>query len=310
MSGRAPGVYRGGVTPSEPTGAQPRPPANTLDSPAGTRPGPAADTESAPTRSAPTQSAGTPPQSAAANGRAVPHEHPAGSDEVGHTHADVSGGWLRPAVFGAMDGLVTNISLVAGVSGAKADAHLVVLTGLAGLIAGAFSMALGEYTSVETQNNAVRAEAAVEQAELARNPHAEQAELVQMYRDMGLRQETAELVAAEIHADPELAVRVHLTQELGIDPEEQPSPWTAGISSFLCFALGAVLPLIPFLFGLNLLVAGLALGGVGLFVAGALVARFTTRTWWVNGVRQLIFGGIAASITYFIGSLIGVSAGG
>jgi len=229
---------------------------------------------------------------------------------VGHTHSDLSGGWLRPTVFGAMDGLVTNIALVAGVGGGGASSHVIVLSGVAGLVAGAFSMALGEYASVETQNNAVRAEVAVERAELERNPDAEQAELADMYAEMGLSRETADRVAAEVHADPELAVRVHVTQELGVDPDEQPSPLTAGISSFLAFSLGALLPILPFLVGRPSLLAGLAVGGAGLFVAGVLVARYTTRTWWQNGLRQLLFGAIAAGATFVVGHLIGVSVGG
>jgi VIT1/CCC1 family predicted Fe2+/Mn2+ transporter len=235
-----------------------------------------------------------------------------GQLEIGHTHTDVSGGWLRPAVFGAMDGLVTNIALVAGVGGAHASGRIVVLSGIAGLVAGAFSMALGEYTSVGTQNQAVKAEAAVERAELQRNPVAEQAELVEMYRKMGLSESTAELVAEEIHANPDVdvAVRVHLTQELGVDPDEQPSPVVAAVSSFLCFAVGAVFPLLPFLFGLQSLWVGLGIGGIGLFAAGAIVARFTQHSWWFNGARQLLFGAIAAGATYGVGSLIGVTAGG
>ena len=231
----------------------------------------------------------------------------AGPDEIGHTHHDVSGGWLRPAVFGAMDGLVTNIALVAGVGGAGVSSDVVVLTGVAGLVAGAFSMALGEYASVDTQNDSVRAEAAIERSEIARNPRAEQAELVDMYVEMGLTRETAERVAREVHADEELAVRVHVTQELGVDPDEQPSPLAAAVSSFLCFAVGALVPLIPYLLGYASLLAGLAVGAVGLFVAGAVAARFTTRPWWLGGLRQLLFGAIAAGATYLVGSLIGVT---
>ncbi|SDN06575.1 VIT1/CCC1 transporter family protein [Allokutzneria albata] len=227
-------------------------------------------------------------------------------DEIGHTHADVSGGWLRPAVFGAMDGLVTNIALVAGVGGGGADSTVIVLSGMAGLVAGAFSMALGEYASVETQNNAISAEVAAERRELRTNPRAEQAELVDMYVEMGLTRETAERAAAEVHADPELAVRVHITQELGVDPQEQPSPLVAGVSSFLCFAVGALFPLLPFLLGSDSLLLGLLVGGIGLFAAGAMVSRFTTRSWWYNGVRQLLFGAIAAGATYLVGMLIGV----
>ena len=231
-------------------------------------------------------------------------------NEVGHTHNDVSGGWLRPAVFGAMDGLVTNISLVAGVGGGGASSHVIVLTGMAGLVAGAFSMALGEYASVQTQNESVRAEVATERRELRENPAAEKAELVQMFTEMGLTESTARQVAEEIHADEELAVRVHIEQELGVNPNDQPSPVVAAISSFLCFSIGALFPLLPFLLGWESLLAGLAVGGVGLFAAGAVVARFTTRAWWFNGVRQLLFGAIAAGATYLVGLLIGVTAAG
>src|SRR5262249_52072011 len=161
------------------------------------------------------------------------------------------------------------------------------LSGVAGLVAGAFSMALGEYASVAAQNEQVRAEAAVERAEIERNPHAEQAELVDMYVEMGLSRETAERVAEEVHADPDLAVRVHMTQELGVDPGEQPLPWLAAISSFLCFAVGALFPMVPYLLGFDSLAAGLAVGGAGLFAAGALVSRFTGRPWWLGGLRQL-----------------------
>jgi vacuolar iron transporter family protein len=231
-------------------------------------------------------------------------------NEVGHTHNDVSGGWLRPAVFGAMDGLVTNISLVAGVGGGGASAHVIVLTGMAGLVAGAFSMALGEYASVQTQNDSVQAEVAVERRELRENPAAEKAELKQMFAEMGLSEKTAHQVAEEIHADEELAVRVHIEQELGVNPDDQPSPLVAAVSSFLCFSIGALFPLLPFLFGWESLLGGLGIGGIGLFAAGAVVARFTTRPWWWNGLRQLLFGVVAAGATYLVGLLIGVTAAG
>ncbi|MHA6796430.1 VIT1/CCC1 transporter family protein [Pseudonocardia bannensis] len=224
-----------------------------------------------------------------------------------HAHSDISGGWLRAAVFGAMDGLVTNIALIAGVGGGGADRQVIILTGMAGLVAGAFSMALGEFASVDTQNDAVQAEVEAERRELERHPHAEEAELVGMYREMGLSQATSEAVAREIHADPELAVKVHISQELGVDPDEQPSPWTAAVSSFLCFSVGGLIPLIPFLLGSSSLALGLIVGAIGLFVVGALTSRFTTRPWWVGGLRQLMFGAIAAGATYLVGSLIGVS---
>ena len=227
-----------------------------------------------------------------------------------HSHSDVSGGWLRAAVFGAMDGLVTNIALVSGVGGGGGGRSLVILTGMAGLVAGAFSMALGEFASVDTQNDAVANEVQVERDEIRRHPGAEQAELAGMYERMGLSAPTAAAVAAEVHADPDLAVRVHVTQELGVDPDEQPSPWTAASSSFLCFAVGGVIPLVTYLLGFDSLALALLVGGVGLFLLGALTSRFTTRSWWWSGIRQLLFGALAAGATFLVGSLIGVNAAG
>ena len=231
-------------------------------------------------------------------------------DTIEHHHTDVSGGWLRAGVFGAMDGLVTNIALVAGVGGGGADRQTIILTGMAGLVAGAFSMALGEFASVDTQNDAVANEVRVERAEIHRNPAGEQAELAEMYVKMGVSRETADAVAREISADPELAVKVHITQELGVDPDDQPSPWTAAVSSFVAFSIGGIFPLVTYLLGYSSLALALLVGAVGLFVAGALTSRFTTRSWWLSGLRQLLFGAIAASATYLVGMLIGVGVRG
>jgi VIT1/CCC1 family predicted Fe2+/Mn2+ transporter len=225
-----------------------------------------------------------------------------------HTHADVSGGWLRAAVFGGMDGLVTNTALVAGVGGGGVGAHAVVLSGVAGLAAGAISMALGEYTSVSTQNEQLDLEVAKERRELATNPVGEQAELAQLWEERGLDPELAEAVAAQLSRDPEQALRVHTLNELGLDPEDKPSPMTAAVSSFLCFAVGALIPLLPYLLGAPVLWLALLCGGVGLVAAGALSARFTPRPWWSAGLRQLVFGAVAAAATYLIGSAIGVGA--
>lgn len=221
-------------------------------------------------------------------------------------HADVSGGWLRPAVFGAMDGLVTNIALIAGVGGGGVAPRNIVLTGVAGLVAGAISMGLGEFTSVRTQNEQVAAEVAKERRELERFPEAEARELVSRWTERGLPQELAEQVADVLKRNPEEALRVHAREELGVDPEEQPSPWLAAASSFVCFSVGALVPLLTYLLGFDQLWLALAVGGVGLFVAGALVARFTNRRWWGSGLRQLLLGAAAAAATYLIGSLIGV----
>jgi VIT1/CCC1 family predicted Fe2+/Mn2+ transporter len=226
-----------------------------------------------------------------------------------HTHADVAGGWLRAAVFGAMDGLVTNTALVAGVGGGGASSHAVVLSGVAGLAAGAISMALGEYTSVSTQNEQLDLEVAKERRELATNPAGEQAELAELWRDRGLDPHLAQAVAEQLSRDPEQALRVHALNELGLDPDEKPSPMTAAVSSFLCFAVGALIPLLPFLLGAPELWLALAFGGAGLVAAGAISARFTPRPWWSAGLRQLLFGAVAAGATYLIGLAIGSGAG-
>jgi VIT1/CCC1 family predicted Fe2+/Mn2+ transporter len=223
-----------------------------------------------------------------------------------HHHADVSGGWLRAATFGAMDGLVTNIALIAGVGGGGADRQTLVLTGVAGLVAGAISMGIGEYTSVRTQNEQIGAELAKELHELRHNPDAEADELVEMWVGRGLPVALARQVADVIKLDPEQALRVHAQEELGVVPDELAGPWTAALSSFVCFSVGAAVPLLPYLLGFTNLWLALAVGGIGLFAAGVLVARFTRRAWWRSGLRQLLLGAAAAGATYLIGSLIGV----
>lgn len=235
-------------------------------------------------------------------------QHGMDPHDYDHSHPDVSGGWLRASVFGAMDGLVSNIALIAGIGAAGASGPTIVLTGVAGLVAGAFSMALGEYTSVKTQNEQVDSELAVEREALARNPEGEENELVMSFMEMGMTQATARYAAREVHQNTELAARIHITRELGLDPNSKPSPWTAAVSSFAMFAIGAAVPLIPYALGFDSLIAGLAVGGVGLLVAGALAARFTRKSWWRNALRQLVFGAIAVAATYLVGSLLGVSA--
>jgi len=224
-----------------------------------------------------------------------------------HSHADVSGGWLRAAVFGAMDGLVTNTALVAGVGAGGAAPRAILLSGVASLVAGAISMALGEYTSVKTQNEQLDLEVDKERRELQRNPRGELAELVEMLRVRGVDDELARRVAVQLHRDPDTALRLHVVAELGLNPEDKPSPRTAAVSSFVTFATGAAVPLLPYLLGFSLLWAALACGALGLAVAGALSSRFTPRPWWYAALRQLVFGALAAGVTYAVGSAIGVA---
>ncbi|MGY1917217.1 VIT1/CCC1 transporter family protein [Blastococcus sp. SYSU DS0973] len=232
---------------------------------------------------------------------------PPGAEAHEHSHADVSGGWLRAAVFGAMDGLVTNTALVAGVGGGGAAPRAIVLAGVASLVAGAVSMALGEYTSVRTQNEQLDLEIEKERRELERNPVGELAELTAMLQDRGVDARLARQVAVQLSADPETALRLHVLAELGVSTDDRPSPRVAAVSSFLTFATGAVLPLLPYFFGVPLLWVALLCGGLGLLVAGALSSRFTPRPWWYSGLRQLLLGAAAAGITYLIGAAIGVS---
>lgn len=225
--------------------------------------------------------------------------------EIHHQHRDVTGGWLRPAVFGVMDGLVSTFALIAGVAGAGTPGRTVALAGFAGLVAGAFSMATGEYTSVATQSELTRAEIAVERSELAARPAAELAELAALYQARGLDPELAREVAEQLSRDPELALRIHAREELGVDPDALPSPWTAAGSSFASFTVGGLLPLLPYLLGADSLPAATVLAGAGLFVTGALTARFTARPWIYTGLRQLLIGAAAAAVTYAVGAAVG-----
>jgi VIT1/CCC1 family predicted Fe2+/Mn2+ transporter len=224
-----------------------------------------------------------------------------------HAHRDVNGGWLRPAVFGAMDGLVSNLALMTGVAGGSVSARTVVVTGLAGLAAGAFSMAAGEYTSVASQRELVEAELAIERIELGRHPEDELRELAELYVSRGVEPGLAYEVARQLSADPERALEVHAREELGVDPADLPSPLVAAASSFGSFALGALLPVLPYLLGAGALMPAVLLALAGLFGCGAAVARVTARSWWYSGLRQLLLGGAAAGITFVLGTLIGTA---
>jgi vacuolar iron transporter family protein len=227
------------------------------------------------------------------------------SEAPGHEHRDVSGGWLRPAVFGAMDGLVTNVSLIAGVGGGGGAQHIIVLTGLAGLAAGALSMATGEYVSVSSQNELVEAEVRKERHELEVHPEAEREELAAMLQHRGIDRELADQVAKQISTNPEEALGMHVREELGVDPNELPSPLTAAGASLATFAVGALIPLLPYLLGYDSLWVALVLSAVAAFVGGGLVARLTDRPFLRGALRQLVLGAVAAGITYLIGHAVG-----
>jgi vacuolar iron transporter family protein len=229
------------------------------------------------------------------------------SEAPGHGHRDVSGGWLRPAVFGAMDGLVTNVSLIAGVGGGGVAPHVIVLTGLAGLAAGALSMATGEYVSVSSQNELVEAEVRKERHELEIHPDAEREELATMLRQRGIDPGLADQVAQQISTSPEEALGMHVREELGVDPNELPSPVTAAGASLATFAVGALIPLLPYLLGYDSLWAALGLAAVAAFVGGGLVARLTDRPFLRGALRQLVLGAFAAGVTYLIGYLVGAT---
>jgi VIT1/CCC1 family predicted Fe2+/Mn2+ transporter len=222
-----------------------------------------------------------------------------------HQHRDVAGGWLRPAVFGAMDGLVTNVSLIAGVGGGGGQPHVIVLTGLAGLAAGAFSMATGEYVSVSSQNELVGAEVRKERIELERNPAGERLELAQTFMRSGVEASLAHQVAEQVSAHPESALRVHVREELGVDYQDLPSPAAAAGASLVTFALGALIPLLPYLAGFASLPAALILAAVAAFAGGGIVSRITARPVLHGALRQLGLAVVAAGLTFVIGTAVG-----
>lgn len=222
-------------------------------------------------------------------------------------HRDVSGGWLRPAVFGAMDGLVTNVSLIAGVGGAGVHAQAIVVTGLAGLAAGALSMATGEFVSVSSQNELVEAEVLKEKHELEHNPDAERRELAAVFRHRGVDPDLADRIARQVSARPEEALRMHVKEELGVDHHDLPSPYVAAAASLVTFAAGALIPLLPFLLGFSSLPAALVIAAVTAFAGGGFVSRITNRSFLFGAVRQLLLAGAAAGLTYGIGTAVGAA---
>jgi VIT1/CCC1 family predicted Fe2+/Mn2+ transporter len=249
-----------------------------------------------------------PPRPAAGDGNGV---SPA---EIGRRegwHRTARSGTLRAVIFGVSDGLVSNLSLVMGVAGASGHANFILLAGIAGLLAGASSMAAGEYISMQSQRELFERQIALERAELEAMPEEEEAELAAVYRSKGFTSEEAVSIAHRLFADPETALDTLVREELGLDPDELGSPWGAAFGSFVAFAIGAAVPVLPYLATSG----GLAFGAsfvlslVALFAVGAGVSLLTGRGTMFSGLRQVGIGAAAAAVTYAVGTLIGVGVG-
>ena len=238
--------------------------------------------------------------------RVVPHPGPI----VGEQRGGSRSGALRAAIFGVNDGLVSNLSLIFGVAGAGADNQVVILAGVAGLLAGAFSMAAGEYISVRVQREVFERLIHLEAHEIGSDPEAERLELAELYVRKGLPRDLADQLAGELMKDPEVALDTHAREELGLDPREGlGSPSAAAGSSFVMFAAGAFVPLLPFLVtsGMAALVASAILSAIALFGVGAAMSILTGRGAIVSGLRMLSIGAAAAGVTYLVGTLLDVS---
>ncbi len=228
-------------------------------------------------------------------------------------HKASGGNALRAAVLGANDGLVSNLSLVMGVAGAALAGRSILITGLAGLLAGAASMALGEWLSVQSSRELYQHQINIEKAEIETAPEEEAEELALIYQAKGLSEEQARQMAEKIMSDPATSVDTLAREELGINPEELGgSAWEAALTSFILFAIGAIIPVFPFIFldGNTAILVSLACSGLGLFGIGALITLMTGKNWIKSGLRQVVFGLVAAGITYGIGKMIGVSLAG
>ncbi len=244
--------------------------------------------------------------SAHANGHPMPHS----VEEIGRRHRNgIAGGNLRAAVFGASDGLVSNVCLILGVAGAAGGGHTVLVSGVAGLLAGAFSMAAGEYVSVRSQREMFEHQIGAERDELAKYPHEEAAELSLIYQARGLGKEDADRMSARIVANPGYALDALAREELGLDPGALGSPVAAAAFSFAAFAVGAAVPLAPFVLagGGAALGAAIALTAVALFGVGCATSLFSGRGTMRGGLRSLLIGAAAGAVTYGIGRLLGAA---
>jgi len=227
-------------------------------------------------------------------------------------HRGAGGGSLRAAVFGVNDGLVSNLSLVMGVAGADPGPGFILLAGLAGLLAGAFSMATGEYVSMRTQRELLERELEIERVELQENPEEEEQELALIYRAKGLDRDEAESLAKRLIGDKATALDTLAREELGLDPSELGSPWGAATSSFLAFTAGAFVPVLPYLLaaGPGAFAASAGLSAVALAGVGMTTAAMTGKSLLLGGGRMLLLGAAAATVTYLLGRLLGVTVAG
>jgi VIT1/CCC1 family predicted Fe2+/Mn2+ transporter/rubrerythrin len=227
-------------------------------------------------------------------------------------HRTTRSGTVRAVIFGVSDGLVSNLSLVMGVAGAATESRFILLAGIAGMLAGASSMAAGEYVSMQSQRELFERQIELERAELEAMPEEEEAELAAVYRSRGFSEDEARAIAHRLFSDPDTALDTLVREELGLDPDELGSPWGAAFGSFVAFGIGAVVPVIPYLFGGGTVVFGLALGLslLALFAVGAGVSLLTGRGVMYSGLRQVGIGAGAAAVTYLVGTLLGVTLAG
>ncbi len=240
----------------------------------------------------------------------LPHSGPVDAEQ--RTGAGKTG-TLRAAIFGVNDGLVSNAALIMGFAGADQPRTVILLAGISGLLAGAFSMGAGEYVSMRVQREVLERMLHLEAHELGSDPEGERAELAEMYERKGVPAELADALATELSKDPATALDTHAREELGIDPDEGlGSPWGAASSSFLTFSIGALVPLVPFLFlgGTPAVIASALVTALALLCVGTLTARLTGRSPMLAGLRMLAIGGSAAAVTYLIGLALGVSVVG
>lgn len=230
-------------------------------------------------------------------------------DHMVHHHRDVQGGQARAAVFGISDGLVSNVALVIGVAAAGTSASTVLITGISGLLAGASSMAAGEYVSVKAQSELVERELEIERVSIAEKPEEETRELAAIYEARGVKPDQATEIAAALMSDPEVALDVHAREELGIDPGETGDATGAAASSFVAFTLGALIPLVPWFFleGNVASITSVVFGLIAAAIVGVVLATFTERSKFRTAARQVLLAAGACALTFAIGALLGAT---